>query len=150
MRAVLQRVSRAAVRVDGAVVGAIGPGLCVLLAVADGDDAAAARWMADRIAGLRIFEDDAGRMNLALRDGGADRGVLLISQFTLYGDASKGRRPSFNRAARPEVAEPLYRAVGEALEAAGVPVARGRFGAHMEVELVNDGPVTLVLDGPGA
>jgi len=145
----LQRVTRAEVRVDGAVIGAIAEGLCVLLAVRDGDGAADAAWMADRIRGLRIFEDDAGKMNVALADrpGAA---ALVVSQFTLYGDATKGRRPSFNRSARPEVAEPLYRAVCDALLASGVKVERGVFGAHMEVALVNDGPVTLILDSPGA
>lgn len=137
----LQRVSRAAVRVDGEEVGAIGPGLLVLLGVASDDTPATADWMADRIAGLRIFADDAGRMNRSVRDVGGE--VLVVSQFTLYGDARSGRRPSFVGAARPELAEPLYLRVADALGA-----ARGRFGAHMEVELVNDGPVTLLLDTP--
>lgn len=141
MRAVLQRVARAAVRVDGAEVGAIGPGLLVLLGVAPGDTAATADWMADRIAGLRIFADEQGRMNRSVRDVGG--GVLVVSQFTLYADTRSGRRPSFTGAARPELAEPLYLRVADALGA-----ARGRFGAQMEVELVNDGPVTLLLDSP--
>lgn len=141
MRAVLQRVARAAVRVDGAEVGAIGPGLLVLLAVAPGDTEATADWMADRIAGLRVFADAEGRMNRSVREVGG--GILVVSQFTLYADTRSGRRPSFTGAARPERAEPLYRRVADALEA-----ARGRFGAHMELELVNDGPVTLILDSP--
>ncbi len=149
MRAVLQRVTRAEVRVDGVVVGAIAEGLCVLLAVREGDGPAEAAWMADRIRGLRIFEDTAGKMNLALADQ-PNAAALVVSQFTLYGDASKGRRPSFNRSARPEVAEPLYRAVCEALQASGVQVERGVFGASMEVALVNSGPVTLILDSPVA
>ncbi len=139
MRAVVQRVARASVRVEGVVVGEIGRGLCVLLGVAPLDGPAEVAWMSDKIAGLRIFADDAGRMNRSVRE--VEGGVLVISQFTLYGDVAKGRRPSFVGAARPEVAEPLYEAVADALSA-----ARGRFGADMQVELVNDGPVTLVLD----
>lgn len=141
MRAVVQRVSRAAVRVDGAVVGEIGPGLCVLLGVAPGDGPAQVAWMADKLEGLRIFADDAGKMNLSVRDVGG--GVLVVSQFTLYGDVAKGRRPSFIGAAHPSVAEPLYLALADRL---GAP--RGVFGAHMDVELVNDGPVTLILETP--
>ncbi len=144
MRVVLQRVSRAAVRVDGQTVGAIGRGFLVLAGFAPADAAPAAEWMADKIAGLRLFTDREGKMNLPLADvGGA---VLVISQFTLYGDASKGRRPSFIDAAPPEVAEPLYERFVELLRQRHVPVETGRFGAVMEVELVNDGPVTLVLE----
>lgn len=139
MRAVVQRVARASVRVEGVVVGEIGHGLCVLLGVAPSDGPAEVAWMSDKLAGLRIFSDDAGRMNRSVRE--VEGGVLVISQFTLYGDVAKGRRPSFVGAARPEVAGPLYEAVADALSA-----ARGRFGADMQVELVNDGPVTLVLD----
>lgn len=139
MRAVVQRVSRAEVRVDDVVVGRVGVGVVVLLGVAPGDTSTTADWMADRIAGLRIFPDDAGKMNLSLRDVHGE--ALVVSQFTLYGDATRGRRPSFIGAARPEIAEPLYERVADALGA-----ARGRFGAHMEVELVNDGPVTLLLE----
>jgi D-tyrosyl-tRNA(Tyr) deacylase len=140
MRALVQRVSRAAVTVDGETVGAIGPGLLVLLGITHADDAAAADRLADKVAALRIFEDAEGRMNEAL---GVDRGVLVVSQFTLYGDARKGNRPSFVAAARPEVAEPLYERFRARLGAQG-----GRFGAHMEVALVNDGPVTLLLEHP--
>ena len=146
MRAVVQRVARAEVRVDGAVVGAVGQGLLVLLGVGPGDTPATAAWMADRLAGLRIFADADGRMNLSVRDAGG--GALVVSQFTLYGDATRGRRPSFVGAAPPELARPLYEAVADALAAAGVPTARGIFGAHMDVELVNDGPVTLLLERP--
>ena len=139
MRAVVQRVRSASVSVEGRVVGAIGPGLLVLLGVAPGDDEAAAAWMADRVAGLRIFADEAGKMNLSLRDVGG--GVLVVSQFTLYGDATKGRRPSFVKAAPPQLAEPLYERVADLLGA-----QRGVFGAHMLVALENDGPVTLLLE----
>jgi D-tyrosyl-tRNA(Tyr) deacylase len=140
MRALIQRVSKASVTVDGATVGAIGPGLLVLLGVTHGDDEAIADRLSDKVAALRIFEDADGRMNEAL---GPDREILVVSQFTLYGDARKGNRPSFVAAARPEVAEPLYERVRTRLDAQG-----GRFGAHMEVALVNDGPVTLLLDLP--
>jgi D-tyrosyl-tRNA(Tyr) deacylase len=143
MRAVVQRVSRAAVRVDGEVVGSIGPGLCVLLSVGPADDDEISRRLAARIAGLRIFPDDAGRMNLDLAAAGGS--VLVVSQFTLHADTSRGRRPSFIGAAEPELAERLYGLVIDALRGLGLEVAGGRFGAHMEVELVNDGPVTLVL-----
>jgi len=139
VRALVQRVSRAAVRVDGAVVGEIGPGLLVLLGVTHGDDEATCDRLADKVAALRIFEDAEGKMNEAL----SGRGVLVVSQFTLYGDTRKGNRPSFVAAAPPELAEPLYERFRVRLGAAG-----GRFGAHMEVELVNDGPVTLLLELP--
>jgi D-aminoacyl-tRNA deacylase len=140
MRAVVQRVSRAAVRVGGETVSSIGPGLLVLLGVTHDDDEARADRLADKVRALRIFEDADGRMNEAL----GDRQVLVVSQFTLYGDARKGNRPSFVDAARPEHAEPLYERFRARLGAQG-----GVFGAHMEVELVNDGPVTLLLDlGP--
>jgi D-tyrosyl-tRNA(Tyr) deacylase len=141
MRAVVQRVAEARVTVDDREVGAIGGGLLVLLGVAPGDGEKQVAWMADKIANLRIFEDEGGKMNLSVRDVGG--GVLVVSQFTLYGDASKGRRPSFIGAAHPDVARPLYEAVANALGA-----ARGEFGAHMRVALVNDGPVTLLLDTP--
>ncbi len=144
MRAVLQRVARARVLVDQEVLGQIERGLLVLLGVTHTDTPEQARWLADKIVGLRIFNDAEGKMNLALGDvGGA---VLVVSQFTLYGDCSKGRRPSFIDAARPEQAIPLYEAFLAALRAEGVPVAAGRFGAMMQVELVNDGPVTLLVD----
>ena len=140
MRALIQRVSRASVTVDGETVGAIGPGLLVLLGVAHDDDEAAADRLADKVRALRIFEDAEGKMNESLGDG---REVLVVSQFTLYGDTRKGNRPSFVAAARPDHAEPLYERFRARLSAQG-----GRFGAHMEVELVNDGPVTLLLELP--
>ena len=144
MRAVVQRVSSASVTVDGVVVGQIGAGFLVLLGITHGDGPAEAALLARKIAGLRVFEDIGGRMNLALADvGGA---VLAVSQFTLYGDVRKGRRPSFTGAARPEQAAPLYRHFCQALAGEGVPVAEGIFQAHMAVTLVNDGPVTLWLD----
>jgi len=145
MRAVVQRVTRAEVRVDGVAVGAIGGGLAILLGVGRGDGEAQADRLAARLARLRIFPDDAGRFDRSLLDtGGA---ALVISQFTLYGDAAKGNRPSFGAAADPGVAEPLYERVCEQLAAAGVAVVeRGSFGAHMELELVNDGPVTIVVE----
>ena len=144
MRLVLQRVTSAAVRVEGETVGAIGRGLLVLAGVREGDDAETARRLAAKTAELRIFPDDEGRFNRSLVETGGE--ALVVSQFTLYGDVRKGRRPSFNDAAPPEVAEPLVEAFAASLEALGVRVARGRFGAHMQVELVNDGPVTLVID----
>jgi D-tyrosyl-tRNA(Tyr) deacylase len=146
MRAVLQRVSRAQVVVGGEVVGSIGPGLLVLLGVSHADTAEQVRWLADKVIGLRIFNDADGKMNRSLLD--VHGACLVVSQFTLYGDTRKGRRPSFIDAARPEVAIPLYEAFLDALRAQGVPVAAGVFGADMQVELVNDGPVTLILDTP--
>ncbi len=144
MRAVIQRVSRAGVAVDGREVGAIGRGFLVLVGVTHSDTRAEADWLARKIAGLRLFEDEAGKMNLSLADvGGA---VLVVSQFTLYADARRGRRPGFTDAARPEQAEPLIAYLVEQLRKEGVPVATGQFQAHMEVALVNDGPVTLWLD----
>jgi D-aminoacyl-tRNA deacylase len=140
VRALVQRVSRAAVRVDGETVGSIGAGLLVLLGVTHDDDEAACDRLADKVAALRIFADDEGRMNEAL---GERREVLVVSQFTLYGDARKGNRPSYVAAARPEQAEPLYERFADRLGA-----ERGAFGAMMEVELVNDGPVTLMLELP--
>ena len=145
MRALLQRVSRAEVRVEGTAVGSIGTGLLVLLGVGHEDDEATADTTARRIAELRIFEDDEGRTNRSLLDvGGA---ALVVSQFTLYADTSRGRRPGFTNAAAPERAEQLYERVRDGLRAAGVEhVEGGRFGAMMEVELVNDGPFTIWLD----
>jgi D-tyrosyl-tRNA(Tyr) deacylase len=140
----VQRVSRAEVRVDGAVTGAVGRGLLVLLGVADGDGEEQARFLADKVAALRIFEDAAGKMNLAVQDVGG--GVLVVSQFTLLGDARKGNRPSFTAAARPETANALYERFCALLREKGLTVATGVFRAHMDVELVNDGPVTLLLD----
>ncbi|MBP9144280.1 MAG: D-tyrosyl-tRNA(Tyr) deacylase [Thermoanaerobaculia bacterium] len=144
MRIVLQRVSRAAVVVDGREVASIGAGCLLLVCVARGDDAAVASRAARKIAGLRLFEDAAGRMNLDL--AGVGGALLVVSQFTLLADVSRGRRPSFEGAAPGDVAEPLVELFVGALREAGFAVATGRFGAHMQVELVNDGPVTLVLD----
>ena len=151
MRGLVQRVTRASVTVDHVVVGAIGPGLCVLIGVTHGDDEAAAHKLADKIWGLRVFEDGEGRMNLSLSDlaatGGAEAaGVLVVSQFTLYADTRKGRRPSYVDAARTEQAEPLIELVGAELRSRGATVATGRFRADMAVELVNDGPVTILLE----
>lgn len=144
MRAVVQRVSRASVTVDGKVVGAIDKGFLVLLGVGTGDTREDVSYLSGKIAGLRVFEDPDGKMNLALGDvGGA---MLVVSQFTLYGDCRKGRRPSFVESAPPEVANELYEAFVADVRAAGIEVATGRFRAHMDVELVNDGPVTLMLD----
>jgi D-tyrosyl-tRNA(Tyr) deacylase len=144
MRAVVQRVRRARVLIGDEVAGAVERGLLVLLGVAPADTAEQARWLADKVVGLRIFNDPEGKMNLALQDVGG--GALVVSQFTLYGDCRKGRRPSFIGAAGPDVAVPLYEAFVNAIRALGVPTATGRFGADMQVELVNDGPVTLILD----
>jgi len=144
MRAVIQRVRRASVVVGDETVGAVGAGWLVLLGVAPADTAAEAVWLADKVAHLRAFEDDAGKMNRSVLDVGG--GVLVVSQFTLLGDTRKGRRPSFTGAAPPAVAEPLYERFAAELRAVGLPVATGRFGADMRVELVNDGPVTFVLE----
>ena len=144
MRAVVQRVSRAQVSIAGEVVGQIGRGLLVLLGVHRDDTAADVPWLADKVASLRIFNDADGKMNVGLREAGGS--VLVVSQFTLYGDCQKGRRPSFIDAAQPAVAEPLYEAFVNALRMLGVPVQTGRFGGDMQVELVNDGPVTLILE----
>ena len=146
MRAVIQRVSRASVTIDGEIVGQIDRGLLVLLGVTHTDTPADARWLAEKIVGLRIFNDADGKMNLGLTDVGGS--VLVVSQFTLYGDAQKGRRPSFIAAARPEQAIPLYEDFVNGIKALGVPVETGRFGAMMNVEMVNEGPVTLILDTP--
>ncbi len=147
MRAVVQRVSRATVSIEGEIVGEIGRGLLVLVAAAPEDGEADAAALADKLVGLRIFRDDAGKMNRSVVDVGGS--VLVISQFTLYGEVRRGRRPSFAAAAPPEVAEPLLEAVVRGVAARGVPVATGRFGAMMEVSLVNDGPVTLVIEVEG-
>lgn len=147
MRAVLQRVSRAGVTVDGAIVGEIGVGLAVLLGVADGDTESDADVMAAKIAGLRVFPDEDQKMNLSVAD--VDGSVLLVSQFTLLADIRKGRRPSFTQAADPEVAAQLVGRVGEGLRDAGIPVSTGRFGAMMRVDIVNEGPVTIVVDVVG-
>jgi D-tyrosyl-tRNA(Tyr) deacylase len=145
VRVLLQRVSRAAVAVDGVERGAVGRGFLALVGVAHEDDEAAARRLAAKTARLRVFADEAGLMNLALADvGGA---VLAVSQFTLYADARRGNRPSFTEAAPPERGEAVYEAYVAALRAEGVPVETGVFGAHMHVDLVNDGPVTILLEG---
>jgi D-aminoacyl-tRNA deacylase len=144
MRVLLQRVSRAEVRVGDRVTGRIGRGYLLLVGLTHADDEARLAWMADKVQGLRLFGDAEGKMNLALDDvGGA---LLVVSQFTLYGDAQKGRRPSFIDAARPEVAIPLYERFVAMLRERGLTVATGEFGAMMDVELVNDGPVTLWLE----
>jgi len=146
MRAVVQRVTQARVEVDGAVTGEIGPGLLVLLGVAKPDTPADAEFLAEKIAGLRIFSDGAGKMNLSLLDtGGA---MLAVSQFTLYGDCRKGRRPSFDHAAPADQARALYEHFIEAVRRTGVRVETGVFQAHMSVSLVNDGPVTLIVESP--
>lgn len=144
MRLILQRVSRAEVRVDGGVVGSIGRGLLVLVGVEPDDGPPQVAAAADKLAGLRVFEDAGGKMNLAA--AAVEGAFLVVSQFTLAADLSRGRRPSFTTAAAPEVAEPLVDALVEDLRDRGFPVETGRFGAHMEVELVNDGPVTFLLE----
>lgn len=148
MRAVVQRVSEASVTVDGSVVGEIQRGFLVLLGVAEADSTDDAYWIASKIAGLRVFEDTDEKMNLALAD--VSGAVLLVSQFTLYGDCRKGRRPSFVDAARPEKAVALYQTVATELRSLGVPVETGTFQAQMQVRLLNDGPVTLLLDSTKA
>lgn len=144
MRALVQRVSRAAVHVDGEVVGAVGPGLCVLVGVTHDDGEREAVRLAEKVWHLRIFEDDDGAMNRSVADTSGE--VLVVSQFTLYGDTRKGRRPSWIDAARPEHAEPLVDRFADALRDLGATVATGVFGADMQVELVNDGPVTLLVE----
>jgi D-tyrosyl-tRNA(Tyr) deacylase len=146
MRALVQRVTRAAVRVDGETVGEIGPGLCILVGVTHEDTPAAAEQLAAKVHGLRVFDDEAGVMNRSLSETGGS--ALVVSQFTLYGDTRKGRRPSWGAAAPPEEAEPLIEGFVAALRALGASVATGRFRADMQVELVNDGPVTLLLEVP--
>ena len=144
MRACVQRVSEARVSVDGEVCGQIGVGLLVLLGIAVDDTAEDARSLAEKVVGLRIFDDDSGKMNLALPD--VQGAMLVVSQFTLLGDCRKGRRPSYIAAAPPELAEPLYQAFVAAVSQQGIEVATGRFREHMRVSLTNDGPVTLLLD----
>lgn len=144
MRIVLQRVKRARVEIEGRIAGEIGRGALLLVGFTEGDDEEALEWMAGRIAGLRIFPDDEGKMNRSIRD--ADGALLVVSQFTLYGDTSKGRRPSFVSAARPETAIPLYERFLALIRETGIPLETGEFGAMMDVELVNDGPVTLIME----
>jgi D-tyrosyl-tRNA(Tyr) deacylase len=145
MRVLIQRVSRASVSSGGELVGRIGRGLLVLVGITHSDDGATVAWMAEKIVKLRIFEDDAGKMNRSVSDIGG--GVLVVPQFTLYGDAQKGNRPGFDAAARPERSEPLFRQMVTYLEErTSLTIASGSFGAHMDVELVNDGPVTILLE----
>jgi D-tyrosyl-tRNA(Tyr) deacylase len=144
MKVVLQRVSEARVTVEGEVVGTIGNGLLLLVGVGQEDGDSDLIWMADKLAGLRIFEDEAGKMNLSVED--VQGAILSVSQFTLYGDCRKGKRPNFMAAAKPELAESLYNQFNERLRTRGLTVETGRFGAMMDISLVNDGPVTLILD----
>jgi len=144
MRVVLQRVARASVNIADQVVGEIGRGFCLLVGFTHGDTEAQVAWMAEKVVGLRLFSDAEGKMNLGLAEVGG--GLLVVSQFTLYGDAAKGRRPSFIDAARPEVAIPLYERFVAELRGKGLTVATGEFGADMQVDILNDGPVTLLLD----
>ena len=145
MRLVLQRVSRAAVRRAHEVIAEIGPGLLILVGVGRADVDGEGAWLASKVATLRIFEDEQGKMNRSIQDAGGE--VLVVPQFTLYGDARRGRRPSWDAAADPEVARERVEAFARALEGHGLSVRRGAFHEHMEVELVNDGPVTILLDG---
>ncbi len=144
MRLVIQRVSHASVTVEGEIVGQCGPGFCILVGVKNGDAPAEAEWLANKVANLRVFEDDAGKMNLSLLDVKGE--ALVISQFTLYANAQRGRRPDFVDAARPEQAEPLIEYFVQQLRAAGVPTQTGIFHAMMQVEIHNDGPVTILLE----
>ena len=146
MRAVVQRVSSAYVDSEGVRTGEIGAGFCVLLGVTHTDDEGDAKWLASKIAGLRVFEDENGKLNLSLADVGGS--LLVVSQFTLYGDCRKGRRPSFAYAARPELADPLYEKFVEFCRGLGINVQTGVFQTHMSVNIVNDGPVTLIIDSP--
>lgn len=144
MRAVIQRVSEARVEVDGEVLGQINEGLMILLGVHTADQEADLRYLAEKIAHLRIFEDEAGKMNLSLLDIGGS--ALVVSQFTLYADTRRGRRPGFSAAAGPDKAEPLYEQFCSVLASHGIPIATGRFGANMDVHLTNQGPVTIIID----
>ncbi len=144
MRAVVQKVSSSKVTVDGEIIGKIEKGLMVLLGVTHDDTSKDVDYMVDKVTNLRIFEDENEKMNLSLKDVGGE--ILAVSQFTLYGDARKGRRPSFSDAARPEVANPLYEEFVEKIKSQGINVGTGKFGAHMMVDLTNDGPVTILLE----
>ena len=144
MRLVLQRVQRGSVSVDGKEIAKIGRGLVILVGVGHDDNAEHANWLAEKCANLRVFEDSQGKTNLSIKD--VEGEALVVSQFTLYADTRKGRRPSFIKAALPEVAEPLVKVFAERLEMSGVPVQMGEFGAHMLVEIENDGPVTIILE----
>ncbi len=146
MKSVIQRVSQASVTIDGAVKGEIQGGFLILLGITHSDTEKDVKWMVDKITGLRVFEDENGKMNLSLEDVKGE--LLIVSQFTLYGDARKGRRPSFIEAARPEKAIPLYEKFVELAKEKGINVATGEFGADMKVNLLNDGPVTLIVDSP--
>lgn len=146
MKSVIQRVSEASVTIDGVVHGEIKKGFLVLLGITHSDTEKDVKWMVDKISGLRVFEDEDGKMNLSLEDVKGE--LLIVSQFTLYGDAKKGRRPSFIEAARPEKAIPLYEKFIELAKSKNITVATGEFGADMKVSLLNDGPVTLIIDSP--
>jgi D-tyrosyl-tRNA(Tyr) deacylase len=144
LKAVVQRVKRGSVSVDGEAIARIDRGFVILLGVARGDTEDAAKWLARKCAGLRVFEDDDGLMNRSLRDVGGK--AIVVSQFTLYGDCSRGKRPSFTDSAPPEIAEPLYAIFVEAMRSEGIEVSTGKFQAKMQVEIANDGPVTLILE----
>ena len=146
MRVLLQRVSQAEVTVEGEKIAAIGPGLLLFLGVADGDSPADADWLVEKVANLRVFYDQNDKMNLSLLDIAGE--ALVVSQFTLYGDCRKGRRPGFDQAGAPALANELYEYFKQKLAGKNIPVSAGRFGAHMEVSLVNDGPVTFIIDSP--
>ncbi|WP_027360204.1 D-aminoacyl-tRNA deacylase [Desulforegula conservatrix] len=146
MKAVIQRVKKAMVEVDGEITGKIGPGILVFLGVGDEDSIKEVDWMADKISGLRIFEDETGKMNLSLMD--VEGSALVVSQFTLYGDCRKGKRPSFASAAKPEIANALYEDFIKNFRLKGINTETGRFQAMMDVSLVNDGPVTLIIESP--
>jgi len=148
MRVLVQRVRHASVEVDGAIIGNIEQGLLLFVGIAPNDGVSDLEWMSSKVLNLRVFEDDAGKMNRSVLD--VQGGILAVSQFTLYGDARKGNRPSFTDAARPEIAEPLYNQFVEKLRQSSLNIQTGRFAAHMQVELINDGPITLMLESPNA
>jgi D-tyrosyl-tRNA(Tyr) deacylase len=148
MRVLVQRVRHASVEVDGAIIGNIEQGLLLFVGIAPNDGVSDLEWMSSKVLNLRVFEDDAGKMNRSVLD--VQGGILAVSQFTLYGDARKGNRPSFTDAARPEIAEPLYNQFVEKLRQSSLNIQTGRFAAQMQVELINDGPITLMLESPNA